>query len=766
MADEDISSILAELGPPTKEAELAVTGGGVYTGAGTPQAYTSYGSTGDAALGLSRSYLSGLTLGQWPKFEAGVLQPAAETVGSLFGAQYPETTYAQRLKDIETAQAAFGAQAPVASTVTEVVPGMIVNPLGILGVAAKGKTAATAAENLPTLYKALTEGAKTAKATEKALDVVKAAEKAIQTVPGGIITAKGLASVPGQAFIEGAVRAKEDQSALVEGLKSGAFGTAGSVVSNVAGRGLGRLANESDRLKLSAYGFRPMDVGRSLKGAEAKGVKITDADQAPILKNIKQFERDGIIDNEAEALGNATRLGQFQNALNNELEIRLSQANSIVPPIADFNRSNSDAFLSKLSGDAKDEAKKIIEKERSAIINQMNEAEGGSIMDLQRAKVGLNYVWSNKPYAEDVRKAIRADLRQEIENRIALAEFGSGIPKGTAAEIKEINRVWGDAADLKSDFGKIAFKDLGADVVEDAFNSMRTSGGPGTLNIISGVTGNPLPAVIGQILNAARTSEGKQFLSDITADPALQKYAAQAGELLQEYGRGRGFAIAGALQSQRAADKEQKAEAVQDTIIQKLGALSDKSTDKEILDALRGIAKEQKQQSKTTAPELQRTSGEPADVRKLILDQDAITQAIISAESKGNPKAKSAKDAVGLMQLLKGTASDLRVADRTDPAENVRGGKQYYQQLLSKYDGDKSLALAAYNWGMGNVDKALAKVKRSNRTPTYDNVIKYAAVPSETVNYVDYVLKQEKKITADPQKYWNDIFKRRKQVEA
>ena len=85
---------------------------------------------------------------------------------------------------------------------------------------------------------------------------------------------------------------------------------------------------------------------------------------------------------------------------------------------------------------------------------------------------------------------------------------------------------------------------------------------------------------------------------------------------------------------------------------------------------------------------------------------------------------------------------------------------------MSKYDGDKSLALAAYNWGMGNVDKALAKVKRSNRTPTYDNVIKYAAVPSETVNYVDYVLKQEKKITADPQKYWNDIFKRRKQVEA
>lgn len=510
-----------------------------------------------------------------------------------------------------------------------------------------------------------------------------------------------------------------------------------------------------------------MDVGRSLKGAEAKGIKITDANEAPLLQNIKKFESAGVLDNEAEALGNATRLNEYQKVLGDALDLRLNEANDLVPKIPDFGRTASDRFIKNLSGTAKDEAEALIKREREAIIKQMVQGEGGSIMDLQRAKTGLNYVWSNKPYAEDVRKAIRQDLRQEIENRIVLAEKGGNLTKGTADEVSQINRLWGDAADLKSDFGKIAYKDLGADVVEDAFNSMRTSGGTGTLNIISGVTGNPLPAVVGALLNTARTSEGKQFLADVTADPLLQKYAARLGEGIEEYGRGRGFAIAGALQERRAAEKEKKEGAVQDTILQKLGGITDKSSDKEILDAIRRSVKPQAQATTLTeGAEVKRTSAGPADVRQLILQQDPITQAIISAESKGDPNARSNKGAEGLMQLMKGTAADLNVANRRDPAENVRGGSEYYQQLLKKYEGDKSLALAAYNWGMGNVDKALQKVKQKGRTPTYDAIIKYAAVPSETTNYVDYVLAQEKKIAKNAEQYWDEIFKKKKLVEA
>lgn len=83
---------------------------------------------------------------------------------------------------------------------------------------------------------------------------------------------------------------------------------------------------------------------------------------------------------------------------------------------------------------------------------------------------------------------------------------------------------------------------------------------------------------------------------------------------------------------------------------------------------------------------------------------DSLIDAIIHYESSGNPDAMSNKDAVGLMQLLPGTARDLGVTDRFDPEQNRRGGTKYINQLVDKY-GDVNKALIAYNWGPGNVDR-------------------------------------------------------------
>jgi soluble lytic murein transglycosylase-like protein len=77
----------------------------------------------------------------------------------------------------------------------------------------------------------------------------------------------------------------------------------------------------------------------------------------------------------------------------------------------------------------------------------------------------------------------------------------------------------------------------------------------------------------------------------------------------------------------------------------------------------------------------------------------ALVHAVIRAESAYRADAVSSKGAVGLMQLMPGTAERYGVVDRRDPEQNLRGGTAYLRDLLVMFDRDLQLALAAYNAG-------------------------------------------------------------------
>ncbi len=84
---------------------------------------------------------------------------------------------------------------------------------------------------------------------------------------------------------------------------------------------------------------------------------------------------------------------------------------------------------------------------------------------------------------------------------------------------------------------------------------------------------------------------------------------------------------------------------------------------------------------------------------------EGLIHSVVATESAYNPQAVSPVGARGLMQLMPATAADLGVTDSFDPQQNLNGGTRYLKQLLDKYDGDLDHALAAYNWGQGNVDR-------------------------------------------------------------
>ncbi len=123
----------------------------------------------------------------------------------------------------------------------------------------------------------------------------------------------------------------------------------------------------------------------------------------------------------------------------------------------------------------------------------------------------------------------------------------------------------------------------------------------------------------------------------------------------------------------------------------------------------------------------------------------ALLKAMTRQESGGNPNAVSQAGAAGLMQLTAATAAENGVTDRFDPHQSIDGGAKYMASLLKRYNGDEKMALSAYNYGMGNIDKA----KMATGGNSFEEI--YSALPQETKNYAPAILAQKERYEATEQ---------------
>ncbi|WP_397448565.1 lytic transglycosylase domain-containing protein [Pseudomonas sp. NA-150] len=108
----------------------------------------------------------------------------------------------------------------------------------------------------------------------------------------------------------------------------------------------------------------------------------------------------------------------------------------------------------------------------------------------------------------------------------------------------------------------------------------------------------------------------------------------------------------------------------------------------------------------------------------------ALLHAVIQIESHYNPSALSANGAAGLMQLMPETARDMGVSNVYDPQANIQGGARYMKHLMTLFNNDITLAVAAYNAGPDAV------ISRGRVIPPF----------AETQRYVPNVLRQYRRL--------------------
>jgi len=669
-------------------------------------------STAEKIQGFARSYLAGPTFNFADEAEAAIAGglKSLPLVGTGLG--YSQN-YADELAQIRAEQSRFKEATPYIDNAVEIASGVVLNPVGALGKALQG--AKTGVQQLPTITKML-QGTRAADTASDAL-------QALSKIKGAQTLGTALKSAPAQGAISGAGLAEGDENIVQSAGLGALLGSAGSALSTVAGKTLEKTGLNANRFKLSAFGIGQADINKQIKKL---GGRVEDvADDLPLVKSINKYEKAGIINAGDDVLDNLKKVALTQDALATKLTRVLDQTDAVLPPMKGFRTPYTEAYIKSLSGSARDETELAAIKEYSALVNQMD--GGGSLNDLQKLKVGLNYKYDTNPYSEDIIKTLRSDLREEIENRVNEAARKKLISPKLWGQVKSLNSEWGNLAEVKDVFAKGVGRKYGGNTVEDVFNGIRTSGGVGSLNIASAASGNIVPAAMGALLTAARGPEALSSLGSITRE--FQTPLEKAGKIIPELFSSRN--VTQMIQPQLKGEKKAVSPEQQINDLNEIfrqyeeikGAQAPtsekpKAQKTSLLENIFGISSAQAEvmpkYKQPIIPSLF-SKEEPPMPKLPDAAKQALYEAVITQESGGKADAVSDVGAIGLMQVMPATARDIakelgvKKYDLKDPETNKRFGQYYLDKLLNMFDGDAGLALTAYHSGPGKVQKLLKK---------------------------------------------------------
>jgi len=485
----------------------------------------------------------------------------------------------------------------------------------------------------------------------------------------------------------------------------------------LSGKGVGAIASKLEEaglgLQRKALGLTKADY----KNAKNAVIETVSGDFSTQLKeSVDDLIKNKTLGTSLDPGAMFAELQGAKGATEDAIQATLKAAETKVGPVPppDFNKT-LDYISKNIAADQVDKYVNNVIEFQDALRREGQ----GSLAYLNQQKKIIGENWKNSPQSDPgFWRTIYGDVKRHIEKY--------------APEVKDLNKEKQKLIIAEPIVAR-NFKASGADYDIGALQRLlNTTGGAGLAG------GAILGAATGSLTGGVASALALRALSTPTGQNIVGRGLRGTASLAEALG-GAGLDVGGVLQ--RGAIAAEGVEAAEMAAPTEAPADIDATIEaaRRELEALRGASAAQA----TPQPESVKVGKQ--DVSIPVGEQyapPALVKAVMQVESAGKPEAVSDKGASGLMQLMPATAKELGVKDRFDPTQNVEGGSRYLQQMIKKY-GKTDLALAAYNWGPNNIDKAIRKVKSEGKRVTWANIMQVVKVPMETRLYVNKVLKNK-----------------------
>lgn len=520
----------------------------------------------------------------------------------------------------------------------------------------------------------------------------------------------GLASYLGMKGAE--TIAPESEYAGLVGALAGPAAVSG--MSKIAGAVAPKLEEAGLGLQRRAFGITKADY----KNAKNAVIETVSGDFSTQLKeSVNDLIKNKTLGTSLDPGAMYAELQGAKSATEDAIQTTLKAAEAKIGPVPPPTFDKTLDYISKnIAADQVDKYVNNVIEFQDALRREGQ----GSLTYLNQQKKIIGENWKNSPQSDPgFWRTIYGDVKSHIEKY--------------APQVKDLNKEKQKLI-IAEPIVSRNFKASGADYDIGAIQKLlNTTGGAGLAG------GALLGAATGSIGGGMASALALRALSTPTGQNITGRGLRGTASLAEALG-GAGLDVGGVLQrggvaSGAASMAEQKAEEILST--PEPDTLEDIQAQREQLKAaLQSLTSTPEPAPQPEAVKIGKQSVSIPTGEKYT--EPRLVKAVMQAESAFNPKAVSPKGAGGLMQIMPETAKDLGLTDRFDPDKNVEAGSRYLKQLENAFEGDRKLALAAYNWGIGKVQRKLKEIEKQGEEPTFANL--YEHLPGETKTYIRRVM--------------------------